>query len=304
MPRFTYHSVLLLLLMQVLLTTGCDRATPAADPAYLQEIHQWQETRLASLKKPTGWLSLAGLFWLKEGNNTFGSGKDCDLVFPEESAPEKIGRFVLENGEVMVYINPAVEVYYDGVPVNEMKVFAPEIKTPVILTHNSLSWFVIQRGSEIGVRLRDANNPAIAALTHIETYPIDPQWRVSATLEPYDPPRKILIENILGMKTEEPCPGKLVFELGGQSHTLDAVEEGDELFIIFSDRTNGRETYGAGRYLYTAKPGEDGTVILDFNKAYNPPCAYTAYATCPLPPSQNRLSLAVIAGEKYSGEGH
>ena len=304
MPKFIYYSVLLVLLIQVLFITGCDRATPAADPAYLQEIHQWQEARLASLKKPTGWLSLAGLFWLKEGNNTFGSGADNDLVFPQTGAPEKIGRFELENGEVMVYINPAVEVYYDSIPVNEMKVFAPELKSPVILTYDNLSWFVIQRGSEIGVRLRDASNPAIAALQSIATYPIDPQWRVRATFEPYDPPRQIRIENILGMKTEEPCPGKLVFELDGQTHSLDAVEEGDELFIIFSDQTNGRETYGAGRYIYTAKPGEDGTVILDFNKAYNPPCAYTAYATCPLPPSQNRLPLAITAGEKYSGEGH
>lgn len=304
MPKITYYSVLLLLLIQVLLTAGCDRAVPAADPAYLQEIHQWQEARLASLKKPTGWLSLAGLFWLKEGSNSFGSGSGNDLIFPQDGTPEKIGRFVLENGEVMVYINPAVEVYYDSIPVNEMKVFAPEIKTPVILTHGSLSWFVIQRGSEIGVRLRDAQNPAIAALENIATYPIDPRWRVRATLEPYDPPRKIPVENVLGMTTEEPCPGKLVFELGGQTCSLDAVEAGDELFIIFSDQTNGRETYGAGRYLYTATPGEDGTVILDFNKAYNPPCAYTAYATCPLPPSQNRLPLAVTAGEKFDGEGH
>lgn len=303
MPKHIFDRVLLLLLILTLMIAGCGNNTPA-DPAYVQEIRQWQEARLASLKKPTGWLSLAGLFWLKEGDNTFGSGADNNLVFPPGSAPEKIGRFVLENGEVMAYINPAVEVYYDSIPVNEMKVFAPNIKTPIILTHGSLSWFVIQRGSEIGVRLRDANNPAIAALEHIETYPINPQWRVSATLEPYDPPRKILIENILGMKTEEPCPGKLVFELGGQTHTLDAVAEGDELFIIFSDQTNGRETYGAGRYLYTTKPGADGTVVLDFNKAYNPPCAYTAFATCPLPPSQNRLPLAVTAGEKFAGEGH
>jgi uncharacterized protein (DUF1684 family) len=165
---------------------------------------------------------------------------------------------------------------------------------------------VIERGGRLAVRVRDTASPARTRFDGIEAYPVDARWRVAARFEPYEPARTVEVPTVLGTAEPMTCPGRLVFELDGRTFTLDAMSEADDadLFLIFADATNRDATYGGGRFLYAARPGADGTVVVDFNKAYNPPCAFTPYATCPLPPPQNSLELRVEAGEKRWGDGH
>lgn len=301
MRSMVNYSKWIVFIMLAILALSCTSNTPEADSAYVNEIKAWHQKRLESLKSKTGWLSLSGLFWLNDGENTFGSDSSNSIVFPQGKAPAFMGAFILKDGEVEFDAKPGAGIYCEGKPVEKMKVFSNETEKPPVLTHGSLSWFIIKRGTKLGIRLRDSENPLIEALKEIDTYPIDKKWRVEATLEPYDPPRQIPIQNVLGMTLDTPSPGMLVFQLAGQTYRLEAVDEGeDELFIMFSDETSDVETYGAGRYMYVPKPGEDGKTTIDFNKAYNPPCAFTDYATCPLPPMQNHLPLKVTAGEKLS----
>ena len=171
-----------------------------------------------------------------------------------------------------------------------------------MLRLGSLSLQVIKRGDRLGLRVKDKENPDRLNFRGIESYPADLKWRVEARLEAYNPPKAMPIMNVLGLESDEPSPGAVVFQVDGQTYRLDAISEKGEpkLFMIFADKTSGKETYGAGRYLYIDPPDSSGRMIIDFNKAYSPPCAFTNYATCPLPPKQNRLSLSIEAGEKYS----
>ncbi len=282
--------------------TACTRsdAPENVDPVYLAEIDAWHQQRIAALTRPTGWLSLAGLFWLKEGENRFGSDPANEIVFPADKAPGLMGWFYLRNAQVTVKIAPGVTVTAEGAPVTEMPLRSDAEDRPTVLTHGSLSWYVIQRGERIGIRLRDSENPRLKAFKGIERYPVSPQWRIPARWVPYDPPKKIPVPNVLGTVYEEDSPGALEFVVDGQTCRLDAIAEpGDtELFVIFADPTNGAETYGAGRFLYVPRPDSSGFTYIDFNKAYNPPCVFTEFATCPLPPAENRLPVRITAGEK------
>ena len=267
--------------------------------AWQQEVRNWRQQRLARLTSPTGWLSLRGLFWLKPGVNNFGAAADNDIVFPVESAPAYMGRMVLADGVVTLEARAGVEITIDGQPVRGATVISDTSSSPVVLEYESLSWFIIRRGEQHGVRLRDANHPAIAAFPGIDSYDLDPAWRIRARFQPYDPPKEVDIENVLGMVSREKVPGQLVFEKNGRMLHLDVLDSGDQYWIIFSDETSGESTYGAGRYLYVPKGDSLGHIYIDFNRAYNPPCAFTDFATCPLPPAQNHLDIAVAAGEKY-----
>ena len=182
-----------------------------------------------------------------------------------------------------------------------MKVSADADGKPTTLQLGSLSFFVIKRGDRMGVRIKDKTSPMRAAFKGIDEYPIRPEWRVVARFEPYKD-KKIPIANIIGQVEDNPSPGAVVFDWQGKTYRIDALEGGDDgsLFLVFGDQTNGKETYGAGRFLDTAPP-KDGKVVVDFNTAYNPPCAFTAFATCPLPPAENKLALRVEAGEKKFG---
>ncbi|MCS6803758.1 MAG: DUF1684 domain-containing protein [Acidobacteriota bacterium] len=300
--------MLLLVLWCVLVWGIAASPRPAQDEAaYAAEVEQWHQQRIKSLTGETGWLNLAGLFWLKEGRSSFGAAKTNTIVFPSGKAPARIGWFILKDGVVSVRIRPGIDVRCQGKPVRFMTLRSDADGQPTILTHGSLSWFVIKRDKEFAIRLRDSQHPHLRAFKGIERFPINISWRIEAKFEPYDPPRKIPILTVLGTTTKEPSPGALVFQLQGRTHRLDVIArpEDEQLFVMFADETNGQETYGAGRYLYVDRPDKDGTVILDFNKAHNPPCAFTPYATCPLPPEQNRLPLKVTAGEKqYEGPAH
>jgi uncharacterized protein len=167
-----------------------------------------------------------------------------------------------------------------------------------IFTSGSLEWYIIRRDTRLGIRLRDLNSPAIKEFKGVDRYPVDPAYRIEATFEPADSAHTIDITNVLGQTTPQSSPGTLVFTLHGREHRLDALEEDDKLFIIFGDETSGKDTYGGGRFVYTGKPNAENKVYIDFNKTHNPPCVFTPYATCPLPPAQNILKVAVEAGEK------
>lgn len=279
-------------------------ATP--DTSYRQEIETWRKERFDSLKTEDGWFSVVGLFWLDEGENRFGSDPGGNqVILPEGRSPKVAGSLVREGKSVRVRVEPGAEVTLDGKPVTG----AVELKSdaagePSILHLGSLRFYLIERGDKIGVRVKDSQSPALAAFHGLDYFPIQPAWRIEARFEPYQPARKVAIPNILGQVADEDSPGAVVFDWRGKTYRLDAlgsVEKG--LFLIFADETNGRDTYGAGRFLETGPP-KDGKVVVDFNTAYNPPCAFTSFATCPLPPPQNKLALRVEAGEKKYGDGH
>lgn len=269
--------------------------SPTEDPNYINNIKAWHQKRIESLKSEDGWLNLAGLFWLEDGKNTFGTDTKNDIVFPAGKSASFMGHFTLQNGEVWADIHPQAKVSFNNEPVSSLKLFPTEHS--IVLQSGSLRWFVIKRGDKYGIRLRDTKSPELQHFKDIKTYPIDSNWRVAAKLEPAAD-KKIPITDVLGQTLLQASPGTLVFSLNGQTYRLDAVESGEQLFIIFADQTTGKETYGAGRYVYTEKPDANGITYLDFNKATNPPCAFTPYATCPLPPKQNRLPIAIKAGEK------
>lgn len=281
--------------------TAVAAATPAL--SYEQELEQWKAKRLANLKGEDGWLTLIGLFWLKEGENRFGSDPANEIVLPEGKAPALAGTLRLASGRVSLEAKPDAKITSKGQPVTTLELKSDEDGDETLLEMGSLSFHVVKRGDRLGLRVKDRENPARAAFKGTDYYPAERKWVVNARFEPYQPPKQVPIRNVLGMETEENSPGVLAFEVDGQPYKLEALKERgeEEFFIIFADQTSGKETYGAGRYLYADPPGADGVVRLDFNKAYSPPCAFTKYATCPLPPAQNRLPLRVEAGERYLG---
>lgn len=278
-------------------------AQPAVDSAYLQEMEAWRKDRNEELKQEDSWFTLVGLFWLEPGENRFGSGPDNRVILPEGKAPAVAGTLIREGDAVKVRVAPGAAVTSNGQPVTEAALTADAQGKPTVLELGSLSFFVIQRGDKVGVRVKDSRSPALTAFRGLDFYPVQPGWKVDARFEPYNPPKPVPVPNILGQVSNIPSPGAVVFDWQGQTYRLDALQGSPDggLSLIFADTTNGKETYGAGRFLDTTPP-KDGRVVVDFNTAYNPPCAYTSFATCPLPPVQNRLTVAVAAGEKkYEG---
>ena len=276
-------------------------ARVSAQGSYEHELAEWRSQRVATLKGPDGWLNLAGLYWLKEGRNSFGAAAGNDLVAPEGSAPAKLGDFLVEDDAVTFRAAPDVEVLHSGAPVTEMLLVDDQEKEATLLTSNSLAWTVIRRMDRLGVRLRDYDHPAVAAFAGIEFYAADPSWRLKARFEPYPEPRTIRVPTVVeGLGWEPTSPGTLEFEARGKPLSLEAYRSDDGFMIVFADGTTGDTTYPAGRYLKADLPADDGITVLDFNKAYNPPCVFSEYATCPLATPRNRLPIAVEAGEKYA----
>jgi uncharacterized protein len=261
---------------------------------------QWRIERTARLTSATGWLTLVGLYWLSEGDNTFGRAERNTLALDHKSMPNTLGTFHLQQGKVTFIAQPDSIVTLDGEKIKSIGMTPDTVGDPTTLTTGSLQFFIVERAGKLGVRVRDTEHPARKNFHGIEYFPVSTAWVFDAKFEPYVPAHHIAIMNILGMTDQMVSPGAIVFNKDGKDFRLDAVleEPGDtELFIMFADATSARETYGAGRFIYIPLP-KDGHVTLDFNKAYNPPCAFNDFATCPLPPSQNRLSLRVEAGEK------
>jgi uncharacterized protein (DUF1684 family) len=289
----------------VALGVGVGGAAEADEP-YRAAVRKWREEREARLKADGGWLTVAGLFWLEEGRKSFGSDKASDFVLPV-SAPAEAGVFERTGATVRVVPKPGAGVTLNGRPLAAPAVMRPDVSgQPDVLAIGPLTMTVIQRGERYGIRLRDRDNPARREFRGLAWFDVDEGWRIEAKFVPYPEPKAVKVPNVLGQMNEMPSPGQAEFTRDGQTIRLDGVleeKDADELFYIVRDGTSGKETYGAGRFLYAPMP-KDGRVVLDFNKAYSPPCAFTPYATCPLPPKQNWISIRVEAGEKAYGHGH
>lgn len=273
--------------------------TVVGQSTYNSEIEQWKIKRVNSLKSENGWLNLAGLFWLEEGKNSFGTATTNNIVFPKGSIANNAGYFHLSNQTVTINTAKGVQILAnDHLAAPNEIVFSKEMSKSVSMSYESMHWTIIKREDKIGIRLRDYNSPLVKSFNGTDRFPTDSNWRFDAILQEPATLSTIPITNVLGQTVQMKFLGKLVFKINAQTVSLDAVEEGAELFVIFGDQTNKKETYGAGRFLYVSKPDASGKTVVDFNKAFNPPCAFTPYATCPLPPKQNMLSLAITAGEK------
>jgi uncharacterized protein (DUF1684 family) len=276
---------------------------PPVDPDYRAGIESWRAERDERLRSETGWLTVVGLHWLEPGENSFGSGPGNPIVLPEGRGPETAGSFVLGADGVTLRADAGSGITLDGETVTERELRADADGTPNMLELDDLTFYVIKRGDRFGIRVKDPRSEMLSDFTGVESFPIDPSYRVEATFVPYDPPKEVQIATVVGTVQPMLTPGRVEFTLNGEKLALEPMvdkPDDESYFFIFRDGTSGKETYGAGRYLYT-EAARDGRLILDFNKAYNPPCVFTPFATCPLPPPQNRMPIRVEAGEKVYG---
>ncbi len=274
--------------------------TPAAaaedDAAYRESLAEWRVRRVQYLKRD--WLPLAGLFWLKPGENSFGSDPSSRVLLPKP-APAVAGVFILKGSETWVRVRDGVRVTSGGRRVRELRLAPDDPGPETVLELGRLRIHVIKRHQRYAIRIKDLASPNLQKFHGLDYFPVGPSYRVTGTFEPA-PGKKVTIPDVTGDVNEVEVPGVVRFELHGREFTLTPLPSGkDRLFFILEDQTKGKETYPAGRYLYSDAP-TDGKVVLDFNRAYNPPCAFTAYATCPLPPRENKLPVRIEAGEKYA----
>lgn len=297
----TYKAILAIGLM-VLMAIACSPTKKIDRSTYSITMEAWKKQRIEGLKAPNGWLSLAGLFWLKSGEQTFGSANGCKLKFPD-TAPQLMGHFTLRNDSVWIAPAPGISLIVGEKPFTETLLLWPTTTGSMPTLHyQTFDWTLIKRGDLIGVRLWDRAHPAIAQFTGIEYFPLNEKWIIPAQFTPAQAGKTILLDNVLGMKIDQAVEGTLVFSIKGKTYRIEALDGGeDELFLIFSDKTTGGSTYGGGRYLYVPRPDARGQVLIDFNKATNPPCAFTTFATCLLPPPQHFIEVDIEAGEKNWG---
>jgi uncharacterized protein (DUF1684 family) len=276
----------------VIFAAGTLLAATASAP-YPSEVAKWRSDYEASLKAPNGWLSVAGLFWLRDGVNVVGSDSQSDVITPA-GTPKRAGVLRFAGGKVTFEPQAGTGIVTRG----ELK--SDVSGHPDVIRIGAVSLTIVVRGPKTGVRMRDPNAETRRTFTGNVWYPADPAWRIKAKWVAYREPKKIAITNILGMTDEEPSPGYAEFTIKGRTLRLEPVLDDNELSFYFKDATSGKTTYPPGRFLDADMP-KGGEIELDFNKAYNPPCAFTAYATCPLPPKQNVLTTAIEAGEKNYG---
>lgn len=303
---FSRSSLIFLVMPILFIAYNCTNDDPVqkGDPKYLAEIEQWHSKRIERLKGDNSWLNLAGLFWLKEGENKFGSASSNDLIFPKDKSPDFIGTLILKDSIVSIKVAEGINVTANDMPVTELQLKDDLSNEPTVLKLGSLKWYAIKRGDRFGIRLRDLESDLVKNFTGIDRFPVNDKWRISASFVPFEKPKIISIPTIIGTPDKMICRGELHFKIDGKDYTILPVDEDGSLFIIFADETNGEETYGAGRFVYADPPDSTGKVIIDFNKAYNPPCIFTPFATCPLPPKENVIRTKITAGEKLWGKGH
>jgi len=285
--------------MVLVILGACNSPDPVItdEAAYVAEVEAWQVQRLERLKNKDGWLSLAGLFWLEEGENSFGSDPENDIIFPEK-ADTFCGTLVLDSGSVTLRVAEGVGISVKDFLITEMGLVDDHSENTTRLQQGDLAWYIIKRGERYGIRLRDHKHPRLDELDHIPSYPIQTSYVVEATLEPFDTPKTMVVATpVEGFTESYECPGTLNFKINGKKLTLHPFTSGNGYFLVIADETSALDTYGAGRFMY-AMPDSSGRIILDFNKAYNPPCAFSPFATCPLPPRENFLPAAIEAGEK------
>lgn len=281
------------------------RSDSTAAERYLARNEKWRAQREARLRADGGWLTVAGLYWLEEGANRFGTGEDNTIRLPEGSAPSECGSFEYHDGRVRLQASVDAGITIDGQAATAQDLENDTSERPDVMKLGRLTMTVIQRGDRVGIRLKDLESPYRKQFTGLSWYPVDEEYRVEGKWVPYDPPKKLAITNVLGQTDEQICPGYVVFSIDHQDEgRLEPILESPdskELFFVFADGTTAETTYPGGRFLYTELP-VDGKLLLDFNQAYNPPCAFTPYATCPLPPEVNYLKVRIEAGEQNYGE--
>jgi uncharacterized protein (DUF1684 family) len=292
-----------LVLLLLLATGAASDGAARSGAAYVADVEAWRASREARLRAPDGWLAVVGLTWLHQGENRFGSAADDDVVLPAATPPHA-GSFVLEGTTVRLTIPSGSPVTLNGKPATSRVLRTDVSATPDVLGVGSLTWQLIERGGRIGVRVSDRETPLRTSWLGTRWFAIDPAYRVVARLEPRE--GEMVVPDASGGKQTLKSPGTLTFMLGGKPQRLQPVLDGDDdgdQLVVFRDATSGRETYGGGRFV-RARRQPDGTFVVDFNRAYAPPCAFTPYATCPLPPAHNRLRVAIPAGERSLGEGN
>jgi uncharacterized protein len=288
--------------LYVLIALVAAASTPAVDPAYQQSFDKWKAGQVDDLKK--NWLVLAGLFWLKPGDNTFGSDAASAIVFPK--GPAHAGVFTLQGEDVVAKFSPDDRAIIDGKPATTSTLLPDSFGKRTIVEMGSLRFYVIKRGTRLGIRLKDLDSEAARNFHDLVFFPLDLNYRVTAKWVPSEGKKTIDVPTVLGDVSPTPVAGTAVFKLNGQEFQLTDLGGNPEkgLFFVFNDLTTKTDTYPGGRFLDT-DPVVNGTVVLDFNHAYNPPCAVTPYATCPLAPKENRLTVAIPVGEKYDhAHGH
>jgi uncharacterized protein (DUF1684 family) len=268
-------------------------AAADADPAYVAAIEKFRQEREARLKADDGWLTVAGLFWLHEGENTVGADPTNDFVLPEGSAPPEVGTFEYRDGKVTAHIRNGVTVTHKGQPIQSVSL---EPGAANALAIAGLSLWVHPSGDRLAIRLRDRNSPIRTNFTGCRWFPVNEAFRVTGRFVKHDAPKTVRVPNILGDTETYSSPGVVDFTVNGQAVRMEALTSGQRLWFIFRDLTSRQETYPSARFLY-AELSPDGSVVLDFNQAVNPPCAFNPYTTCPLPPEQNRLRVRIEAGE-------
>ena len=261
-----------------------------------EDVEAWRSARVASLTKPHGWLSLIGMEWLKNGENTIGSAEDNSIVLPH--GPKYIGSFKLSDEKIEFTPVKGVQINVDDKAIEStIPVYMDSSDDTTVFTIDSFLFYVIERGKP-ALRIKDSASQDIKNFKGIEYFPLDENFLVEAEFIPYEPVKEIEIINVLGLLSKETALGKLSFDIKGQNYKLDVMDADDEFYIIFADKTSGRTTYGPGRFLYVNKPTANNMTTINFHKAYNPPCAFSDYSTCPLPPPQNRIPVFIEAGEK------
>jgi hypothetical protein len=267
--------------------------------AHRSEVEAWRAGRYAALRRDIGWLTLAGLDWLRPGPNRVGSAASADVVLP--TGPAEIGVIEVDDHGATA----TGSWLHEGRPVDGLRLVDDREGRPTLLETGHLRQCLIERGGRRALRTWDLAAPARESFTGIEHWAVDAGWRLEARLEE-TPGRRLEVPDVFGGTAHEDSPGDVVFGLARGTHWLQALPGGEagELWLIFADATNGQETYGGGRYLYTAAPDAGGRVIVDFNRAYNPPCVFSPYATCWLPWPANRLPVRIEAGERAYEPGH
>jgi len=277
-------------------TQPIDTATQAV---YEQTLLDWRQTMETNLRRDDSWLTLAGLCWLHTGENTVGSDPTCDIDLPADSAPERVGVIDFQDGKAVIRITCDEPVTIDGAPSREALLRDDNDKQgPSLVTIRGITFYVIKRGERYGIRVRDVNSPVRQAFTGRKWFPIDPQYRIATPLVQYPEARTIPVMDVVGIIEPMDNPGYVTFELHGQTLRLEAFTAAEnQVWFIFKDATSGESTYGVGRFL-KVPVSANGIVDLDFNRAYNPPCAFTKYATCPMPLKENTLPVRIEAGER------
>lgn len=277
----------------------CFLISAQAQTDYVKGVEKWRSDEEADLKKETGWLTVAGLFWLKDGVNTIGAGPDFDVRLTENFKPGKLGEIDFKNGVATLKVEDGVEAQSDGKSISTaIDLVSDEKGKPTEIRTGSQTFYLIKREERFGIRLKDSKSKARLEFKGQHWFPIDESYKVTARLEALPEPKELKVPNVLGGFFKMKSPGILKFTFKGKECSLQPVTEEDgSLFIIFCDKSNQSETYKAGRFLHADKP-VNGEAVLDFNKAENPPCAFTPFATCPLPPPGNGLDVEIKAGEK------